>query len=430
MMTRTTAVLKRFAIAGFFLVMFTAAAAAWVWFPWVFSPSYTIRIATGPLGSDGHKFISAFRRELLEEHPRFRLLLEEKFSLEGSAAALQSGQFDLAIARSDHPAVANGGTIVVINRIPLVIMASTNSSVASMKDLVGKKIALLYGTEEKDPLLKTVIDFYGLKPGNMLRMSSAEVGTALRSKQVAAVVAMGVVGPGAIAEAVKAIVNATKKQPKFINLEAKAIIEQNPVYEEVEIPQGAFVAAPASPVEEVATVAVTVRLVARKTMPKDVASEITRLLLVTRAKLAATLPRMGQIEAPDTGKKGVLPVHPGAAAYLDGSQVSFFEEAMNMLFNISIIGGVAGSVVLWFRASWRRHRPDETQRNLACMPAMLREAKTAPLDQLDVIEEELDAVAGWLLDQFVREQIAPDHFNGVSVMISQIRSLIERRRKA
>lgn len=427
-MTRTSALVRRISIAGFLLLVFGSAVAAWIGFPWVFSPSYTIRIATGPLGSDGQKFLSAFRRELLEEHPRVRLVLEEKSSLDDSAAALQSGTFDLAIARSDHPAVANGGTIVVLNRISLVVMTLEKSSVTSMKDLIGKKIAVLDGTAENDPLLRTLMDFYGLKSGNMRRVSPAQIGESLRGKQVAAVVAVGTVGPGAIAEAVKAIVKATQKPPKFIALESTAISEQHPVYEEVEIPQGGFVAAPATPGDAVTTVAVTVRLVARKTLLNDVAGEITRLLLVTRAKLAATLPRMGSIEAPDTDKKGVLPVHPGAAAYLDGSSVSFFEEAMNMLFNISIIGGVAGSIVLWVRMYWRRHRPGKTP--LARMPALLREAKTVPLEQLDAIDEELDAISGGLLDEFVRDQIAADRFNGVTVMISQIRLSIDRRRKA
>jgi TRAP-type uncharacterized transport system substrate-binding protein len=423
----TAAMLKRSLIAGFILLAVATAISAWVWFPWVFSPSYTIRIATGPLGSDGQKFLASFRRELLEEHPRVRLLMEEEPSLEASAAGLQGGKFDLAVARSDHPAVANGGTIVVLNRIALVIMVPANSPVTSMKDLVGRKIAVLEGTALDDPLLGALVDFYGLKPGHMQRATPAEIGELLRSRRVAAVVAMGAVGPGAIAEAVKSIARATKKPPKFIDLEARAISELSPVYEEVDIAQGAFVPAPASPGEELTTVAVTVRLVARKTMLNDVAGELTRLLLVTRAKLAATMPRMGSIEAPDTDKKGVLPVHPGAAAYLDGSQVSFFEEAMNMLFNISIIGGVAGSIVLWVRGSWRRHRPGET--HLARMPAMLREAKSLPLDKLDAIEEELDVIAGWLLDQFVREQISADRLSGVALMISQIRQSIERRRK-
>ena len=422
--------LRRFVIAGMFLLVTVAAVVAWVWFPWVFSPSYTILIATGPPASDGQKFIAAFRRELAEEHPRVRLALEEKADLKESAEALQGGKFDLAVARSDHPAAARGGTLVILRRLALVIMVPAKSPINSMKGLVGKRIGVLEGTAVDDPLLKTVMEFYGLDPGNIVKSTAAEIGTLLSEKRISAVVSIGPVGPGAVADAAKAITKATKKPPKFIDLESEAISERSPVYDEMEIPLGAFVAAPAVPDEKVKTVAATVRLVAKKSMLKDVASEITRLLLVTRAKLASTMPQAGQIEAPETDKKSFLPVHPGAAGYLDGSQESLFDEAMNLLFNISIIGGVSGSVVLWVRGYWRRHLPNGTQKNLARMPALLREAKSVPPDQLDAIEEELDNLSGWLLDRLVREEISPDRISGIAVAISHIREIVGRRRKS
>jgi TRAP transporter TAXI family solute receptor len=402
---------------------------AWVWFPWIFSPSYTIHVATGPVGSDGQKYITALKREIAEEHPRVHLALEAGTSLQVSADALERGKVDLAVVRSDNPAAANGGTIVILRRLPLVIMTPANSSVKAKKDLVGKKIAVLEGTAEDDPLLRTVLEFYGLKSSNVAKATVAEIGALLEAKEVAALIAIGPAGPGPAADAVKAIVKATGKPPKFIDLaEAKAIAEEHPVYEEVEIPQGAFVAAPAMPGEAVSTLAVTVRLVARNSMLNDVASEITRLLLVTRAKLAATVSQVGQIEAPDTDKKGVLPVHPGAAAYIDGSKDSIFDEAMNLLFNASIIGGVVGSIGLWIGGFWRRRRPDETQKTISRLPVMLRETKTVPLDQLNSIEEELDTLSGWLLDRFANEQIAVDRIHGVAILIVQIRLSIERRR--
>jgi hypothetical protein len=140
-------------------------------------------------------------------------------------------------------------------------------------------------------------------------------------------------------------------------------------------------------------------------------------------------PLAGQVEPPDTDKKGFLPVHPGAAAYVDGNQESVFERAMDMLFNLSIIGGVLGSVVLAANGFWRRHRPDETRENLARLPAMLREAKSAPLEELERIEEDLDSVAGYLLDQFVHERIRPDRISAASAIVEQIRAIIARRRK-
>ena len=54
----------------------------------------------------------------------------------------------------------------------------------------------------------------------------------------------------------------------------------------------------------------TLRLVARPSMPNYVAGEVARLLFTTKAQLVSTLPQMGQIEAPDTDKGAALPVHP------------------------------------------------------------------------------------------------------------------------
>lgn len=407
-----------------------AAAVVWTWYPWVFSAHYTIRAATGPVGSDWQKFLEASKHEIEEERPRLRLDLKETSSIQESAEALQNGNVDLAIVRSDHPAAASGGTIVIVRRIPLLIMVPAHSSIKLMTDLVGKKIAVLDGTAEGDPLLTTVMDLYGLKPSNIVKASPAEVGALLREKRVAAALAMAPDGPGAVTDAVKAIVKATKKPPRFLDLEeATAIATRNPVYQKIEIPQGAFTVAPPIPSEEVTTVAVTVRLVARRAMLNYVAGEITRSLLATRAKLAATGPTAGEIEAPDTDKKGVLPVHPGAAAYLDGEQESLFEQAMTQLFNVSIIGGILGSLAFGVSALWRRHRAEETQKTIARLPAMLREAKSVPPNRLDEMEDELDTLSGWLLDRFVREHIPPERSSGVSAMISEVRLAIERRRK-
>ena len=86
-------------------------------------------------------------------------------------------------------------------------------------------------------------------------------------------------------------------------------------------------------------------------------------------------------------------------------------------------------VALWIGSFWRKHRPDEVQKNLTRLAAMMREAKSAPLDQLSAIEEELDGLSGWLLERFVYEKIAPERISGVAVIISHIRLLIERRRR-
>jgi uncharacterized protein len=71
------------------------------------------------------------------------------------------------------------------------------------------------------------------------------------------------------------------------------------------------------------------RLVARASLPDRVAGEITRVMLSTKAKLASTLPVVGEMEAPATEKTSVLPAHPGTLAYLNGEQVALLDETLN-----------------------------------------------------------------------------------------------------
>ena len=421
---------KRYFLAVIVILATLAGGAAWLWFPWIFSPHYTIRIVSGPVGSEAQKFIGAFKREMAEERPRLRIEVSPSESLEASAQAFQGGGYDLAIVRSDHPAAASGGTIAIMRRQAFVVMTASGSRLSSMKDLAGKRIALLDNTQANDPLLKTIVSTYDLDIGNALRISPAEAGRILKEKRTAAVVSIGSVGPGPLAEAVRAITKTTGAPPKFIELDAKAIVAHNPVYDVFEVQKSAFSSVPAVPAEAVETVAIAIRFVARPSMFDNVAGEITRLLFATRAKLAATSPGVAQIEAPETDKSSVFTVHPGAASFINGNLPSFFEQAMEQLFNFSIIGGVLGSIVIFIGNLWRKQRLSDTQNKTWRLLSILREAKTIPLDRLDQLEEELDVLSGDLLDRLVRDEIGQERINGISVLISEIRTLISRRRNA
>ncbi|HNG17498.1 MAG TPA: TAXI family TRAP transporter solute-binding subunit [Accumulibacter sp.] len=415
-------------VGGLLFIVAGAFAAVWAWLPWMFSASYTIRVATGPVGSDGQKFMSAYKRVMAEEHPRVRLVLMESADLQGSADVLQAGKADIAVARSDHPGASSAGTLVILRRAALLVMVSAGSPVKSMKDLNGAKIAVLDEATASDPLFRTVMEFYRIRPHSIVQTRPADAGDVLQRREAAAVVALGLAGIEATADAARDILRASGKPPRFLNLKAKAIVAQHPVYEEIEIPAAAFVAAPAVPDDEVTTVALSVRLVARNSMLDDVAGELTRLLLATRAKLAVTWPHAGQVEPPDTDKKGFLPVHPGAAAYLDGNQVSAFERAMDMLFTLSILGGLLGSLALAVGGFWRRHRPDETRRNLAHLPAMLREVDSLSPANIEQMEQHLDGLVSQLLDQFVHQKIPPEQISAACAVIDQVRAHLARRR--
>src|SRR5918998_6324605 len=67
----------------------------------LFTWRYELKLATGPIGSEGQKVVAAFIREIAAEHPLVRLVPVATDSSEASGKALINGDVDLAVLRSD-----------------------------------------------------------------------------------------------------------------------------------------------------------------------------------------------------------------------------------------------------------------------------------------------------------------------------------------
>src|SRR5205807_1342207 len=71
--------------------------------------------------------------------------------------------------------------------------------------------------------------------------------------------------------------------------------------------------------------------------------------LDTRRELIAEFPLMAQVVAPSTDNDAYIPIHPGAAAFYDGTQQDFFDKYSNALyFGPVVLGGLASLLAaLW-----------------------------------------------------------------------------------
>ena len=399
-------------------------------YPWIFSGRYTIRIATGPLGSDGAKFVAAIKREMATEHPGVQLMLTETPSLKASAEALQAKQVDAAVVRSDDPVAGEGRTIVILRKIFLVLMVPASSSIDSVAGLTGKKIGVSAVGNEIDPLAKTVIEFLGIDQSRVVLLSQNDIGPALQHKHVAALMVVGPAGPGNIAEAVRIIRTVTKKPPTFLDLdEADVISKRYPVYDSDEIPAAAFVGLPAIPSDSVTTIAATVRLVATPSLSNFAAGELTRIVLATKAKVASSIPGGGQITAPDSDLSTmVLPVHPGTLAYMNGTQPDILDQAQNVLYLGSVILAVLGSVGAWVVSMWNKRKLNELQAKLGRLSPLLNDVKSARADRINQIEKELEQMLEWMTEKYVGDQIQSDDFRKMTDKVSRIQAVIGKRR--
>ena len=91
---------------------------------------------------------------------------------------------------------------------------------------------------------------------------------------------------------------------------------------------------------------------AKKTLSDDVVGTLTQAIMETRRDLTAEYPVLKQISAPNTDKDDdkdtYIPIHPGAAAYFDGSQKTFLDRYGDQLtYGSMILGSLASIFALY-----------------------------------------------------------------------------------
>jgi hypothetical protein len=250
----------------------------------------------------------------------------------------------------------------------------------------------------------------------------------VRDKRVAAVLAVGPIGPGEVVDVVSAVKLATKGAPKILAIdEAEAINKRFPGLESIDVPAGAFRGRPPTPDDTVTTLAVTYRFVAPNTMLDAVAGAIVRSLVKTKAELVAKTPLAGQIEAPDPDDKNpILPVHPGVAAYLNSGEQSFFDEFQQYFYLGGMALSMGGSVIALLVGRFARKKSEADLLKIDRLIELADKALTAEPSELKAVEAELNGIIAW----FVKGQASGTaDSTAFSIAIAHAQRAIEQRRE-
>ena len=398
-------------------------------YSWVFSAKDTVRIAAGPLTKSDEKFASSFLRELAKESPRIQVRFIHAPDFDASAEALKNGQADVALVRSDNPMAAEGRTLAIMRTIAVMAILGGQSSAKNWADLKGKTIGVLSSSGQVDPLQKIVLDFYDIGKERVRLVAPMDVGAQIAGGDIAALLAIGSPGPGDMSDAARAIGLATERAPKVLELEgADAMAERYPAYDKLDVSQGALVGTPPVPSEDSAAISVAVRLASNRTLSNSSAGEITRAILATKARLAASdIDLVGHIEAPDT-EETVFPIHPGTLAYLAGEKPTTLDDALTYVAIGSLVLGALGSFGAWLAGFLTRRLRGETRERIAALPSYVLAIKTASPDDLDRIENELGELSEWLMEHYVREEIPSERYSNIQAKITEIRAVLARRR--
>ena len=186
-------------------------------------PHAALRVTTGALGTTAHRFVSAFAATTVAQHPRVQIRLVEVADLAASAKAIENHAVDLAIIRSDAALPANGETIAILRRDVFAVVTPAKTAIDKIPGLVDRTIGIPAGPLQSynEHALDTILSYYNIQPGSVKRvfLPMAEIGRALAEKRIAAVLAIGPIGPGEVVDVVAAVKAATKSSPKILGID-------------------------------------------------------------------------------------------------------------------------------------------------------------------------------------------------------------------
>jgi hypothetical protein len=217
--------------------------------------------------------------------------------------------------------------------------------------------------------------------------------------------------------------------PTLIPVEsAGAIADVEGAYESFDIPLGTLRGNPPVPDADLTTLRVGSYLVANKTLDPDVITTLTQALINVRNDLVRDQPLLAGLAAPDIDPDAYIPVHPGAAAFYNGTQQSFMDKYSNWIYLTPMVLGALASIIA---TAWRflgvpQEPADTALRTLFALPRRIREVKSET--ELTEIENQVDQALDSEMANAVKSENAQDIATLVS-MAHRLEDSIHRRRR-
>jgi TRAP transporter TAXI family solute receptor len=396
-----------------------------------------LRIAVGPANSDDVKVVQALVQAFSRDHNAVRLRPILTEGAAASAKALADGKVDLAIIRGDLDVPKNARAVATLRKnvvamwVPAAKGKKSGPKITKIAQLAGKRIGVIGRTQANINLLNIILRQYGVDPAKVttVQFSTTEVAEAVKDQKVDAFLAAGPVNSKITSDAITAS-SREGGVPTFLALDSAEAIAQNfPMYESAEIPAGVFGGSPARPDDDVKTISFSHHIVARQGLSDATIAAFTRQLFAIRQQLITDFPLAAKIETPDTDKDAVIPVHPGAAAYVDGEEKTFLDRYSDYIW-WSLMGlSAMGSAGAWFASYMKR---DERNNNstlrerLLDMLAIARQCES--LEELDRMQAEADAILRDTLNCFEHGAIEEGALTAFNIALEQFHNAVADRK--
>jgi len=400
----------------------------------------SLRIAVGPANSDDIKVVQALTQAFSQSHGYVRLRPMQTDGAAASAQGLADGKADLAIIRGDLEVPKNAQAVATLRKnvavlwVPAAAKARGKKAAAKITkipQLAGHRIGVVGRTQANVDLLKVILQQYGVDPNKIgiVEFPGSEAAEAIRNQKADAYLAAGPVNSKITAEAIAASTR-DGGAPTFLAIDsAEAIAQNHPMYEASEIPAGAFGGSPAKPDDEVKTIGFSHYIVARRALSESTVAAFTRQLFAVRQTVLTEFPLAAKIETPDTDKDAAIPVHPGAAAFVDGEEKTFLDRYSDYIWWGLMALSAMGSAGAWFAGYLKK---DERSGNSSLRERLLELLASArhsdSTEELDRMQAEADDILRETLQCFEQGAIAEGTLTAFNIALEQFHNAVADRK--
>jgi TRAP transporter TAXI family solute receptor len=391
----------------------------------------TLTLAVGPAGFATHRYAEALADAGREAKDRIQLKIVTTDGAGDSARLLETGKADLAIIRSDYQLPTNGQTLIVNTKRLVVVIAPQlrRGGIQKLGDLKGKRIAVARLTDPNVPLVRKMLAVadIGENDATLIECELADLPELFGAGRIDAAIAIIVPGQRSAADVMPKIAARLPNGLRFVPLEeAEAIANRIIGVETAELAIGTFGAG--RPKEEVATVAISYRTMARASMSDVLAGQVAKSLFDLRTRVSRKVPIAFTAEAPDASTGARIPVHPGAAAFFEGESKTLYERygevILTALWGLSILGSGLTALIAWAM----RNRQRDGALLLDEIARLTTAARDGPVGDLHGIETRMDQIVTELTRAGSSGQASSGVIESASLALDHFRSVVESAR--
>ena len=399
-----------------------------------------LRLAVGPANSDDLKVAQALTQAFAQSHSHIRLRSIQTDGAAASATALEEGKADLAIIRGDLEVPKNAQAVATLRKNVAVLWVppqakgkgkKSGPKITKIAQLAGHRVGVVGRTPANVNLLKVILQQYGIDPNKVeiIQFPASEAAEAIRNQKADAYLAAGPVNSKITADAISASIH-DGGAPAFLAIDsAEAIAQNHPMYEASKIPAGAFGGSPDRPDDEVKTISFSHHIVARKGLSEDTVAAFTRQLFAIRQQVMAEFPLAAKIETPDTDKDAAIPVHPGAAAFVDGEEKTFLDRYSDYIWWGLMLLSATGSAGAWFAGYLKkdeRGTHSSLRERLLDMIAIARHSDST--EELDQMQAEADNILRDTLHSFEHGAVEAAALTAFNIALEQFHNAVADRK--